>query len=146
MRKSSCMKWTASVARIRRSSERDAAVIGMLVYYGLKPNEVLKLKHEHIDWKKKAVVIGERRLPLHPDVKVIRGLWRNESTWVFEGRKNRPLSARQLQLITRKWMGKSPTELRREFAKDFIRNGGTLPELMSRLGHAHISTTAQLLS
>jgi len=138
-------KWKSCIARIVKTSVRDAALVAMIVHYGFKPNEVLGLRREDVDWRAGTITVRKRRLPLRQNLKLLKGLQAGESTWVFEGRKKRSMSSRQLQLITKRWVGKSPGELRREFARDFVANGGSLLSLKEKLGHTHISSTARLL-
>lgn len=138
--------WRKKVRRIRRFSPRDAALIAMLVNYGLKPGELLGLKHEHVDWSERSFVVDERRFKLDGEMMELLGKLRGEEeTWIFRGRGRRALTARQLQLITSRWVGKTPGELRREFALEYVAKGGKLHELRLHLGHANLITTARLL-
>lgn len=139
-------KWSKHIEKIREGSLRDAAMVAMLTHYGLKPGELLALKGEHLDLEEGTFVVGEREFTLHERIgEMLKELDAGEEAWVFGGRKGRALTARNLQLITQKHLGKTPHQIRREFAKDFVAKGGHPVELKKVLGHVKLETTARLL-
>ncbi len=139
-------KWEGHIQKIRGESLRDAAMVAMLAHYGLKPGEVLALKGEHLDLQEGTFIVDERKFDLHEGISgMLKELGAGEAAWVFEGRKGKAITARNLQLITKKWVGKTPHQIRREFAKDFVAKGGHPAELKKVLGHAKLETTARLL-
>lgn len=136
-----------AIGAAKARSERDWLVLSLLAEYGLKTGEVASLKPEHVQGN--TLVLENRKVELKDEH--VKPLSSAEGAYVFEGRKGRNLTNRQVQNIVRlcsKLAGSelTPNHLRRHFARRFVENGGNLKELKGLLGHVHLQTTKRLLT
>lgn len=135
-----------AIGAAKARSKRDWLVLSLLAEYGLKTGEVASLKPEHVRDGRLLLEGREVRLKeAHA-----QPLASSEGAYIFEGRKGRSLTNRQVQNIVKLCSARAgseltPNHLRKHFARRFLENGGSLNELKGVLGHAHLQTTRRLL-
>lgn len=144
----------------RGMSPRDMALVGLMLYAGLRVGEAIRLKAGNInisERKGKVSVVGKgmkhREIPLGMDARnMIRG-WLSHvpGVWVFTGQNGGHISARTVQQMIKKyaWQAKidpdsvTPHVLRHTFATRLLRAGKDLVIVAAFLGHARLDTTAR---
>lgn len=130
----------------KKKSERDWLVLSLMAEYGLKTGEIVALRPWHLEGD--SLRVGSRVVRLRKPH--LGRLSLAGGSYIFEGRKGKHISHRQVQNIVRacsRLAGEelTPNHLRRVFARRFVEEGGDAKELKRLLGHAHLQTTARLL-
>lgn len=122
-------------------------------YTGLRRQELLNLRWEHIDFKKQTIFIPktktekERTLGLTPDlIQLLQNHIPMPTGWVF-GEVAPDQLEYQLTNASRLAGLKHvrPHDMRHSFAVNFLNRGGKLEHLQRLLGHANIKTTQRYL-
>lgn len=127
---------------------------------GLRPDEVLRMRWEHIDWLRQTVFnpagktpCARRMLPLSERVlRVLGGRRHGQSAgWVFSSprkgsEKHFSLSAVEHQFKQAREATKLPDELvlycaRHTYATDALARTGNVAAVMDSMGHANVQTT-----
>lgn len=142
---------------------RDMVIILTLLDTGLRVNELINLKMEHV-WLEESIikVLGkgnkERLVPIGKQIRKL--LWRYISQYrpepalpnldnLFLNRDGRPLTKNRLDSLMKHY-GKlagltgircSPHTLRHTFAINYLRNGGDVFSLQKILGHSSLEMT-----
>lgn len=145
----------------REGSPRDMALIGLMLFAGLRVGEVVRLRVEDIEIserKGKVVVksgkgMKRREIPLGLDARNMVREWftRAPGEWLFPGQNRKHISARAVQQMIKKyaWQAKvdpekiTPHVLRHTFATRLLREGKDLVIVAALLGHARLDTTAR---
>lgn len=145
----------------REGSSRDKALVGLMLYAGLRVGEVVRLRAEDIEIserKGKVVVrsgkgMKRREIPLGLDARNMVREWlaRAPGEWLFPGQNGGHISARAVQQMIKKYAwqahmepGKiTPHILRHTFATRLLREGKDLVIVAGLLGHSRLDTTAR---
>lgn len=152
------------VARFWRSFRtfRDLSLIALMLYDGLRSQEVLAIQLEHLHLTEAQLRVHgkgnrERLLPVPPDtIQALEHYLHLErpltnSPYLFVSLKGRqrgqPMTPAGLRSLFRhhrcqsKIVQANPHRFRHTFGADMVRAGISLPALMHLMGHSHIHTT-----
>jgi site-specific recombinase XerD len=149
------------------TGKRDYAILVLLVRYGLRPSEVIKLKISDIDFKQNKIYVRNRKsgkdmiLPLMPDIsKPILSYLRVRPEGSFQEvfisciAPYRPLgSGSAISGIVARYINRTkintPTKgaylMRHSLAKMLLEKGVSITDIASILGHGCISSTMNYL-
>lgn len=143
----------------RDGSPRDMALVGLMMFAGLRVSEAARTRVRDItlsDRKGQVTVIGkgskQRVVPLGLDARNMIRIWHDQSRgeWLFPGQNSQPISTRAVQHMIKKyaWQAKidpakiTPHILRHTFATNLLRDGVDIVLLAALLGHIRLDTTA----
>jgi len=133
-------------------SQRDKAIITLLVDCGVRAGEVCSLLKHNI--KQETIIVngkvGWREVPISDETRrlLLQVAALSSDDYVFHGNKG-PLTRHLIYAIVRRALEKAgikgpklgPHRLRHAFGKNFLVQGGDLRSLQEIMGHADIETT-----
>lgn len=141
-----------SCDRDTAKGRRDEAILMLLFDTGVRANELVSLRREHVDMKaRSADIFGKgrkwRKVFFSPQTAIALSRYlsrrRDSSPWVFLGHSDRPMTTFGLnQMLERRTLRTgvasktNPHNWRHTFATNFLRNGGGIAQLARLLGHA----------
>jgi site-specific recombinase XerD len=146
--------------RLRLMVVRDAAIVRLILFAGLRVGEVVQLRKSDLtlDERKGSVVVREgkgtkrREIPLNSRVRKalldylhVRPESGREE--LFLGQRDEGIQSKTVQRAVQRFAGESglenvtPHVLRHSFAKALIDSGVTLEKVATRLGHSNLNTT-----
>lgn len=143
----------------REGCPRDMAIVGLMLFAGLRVSEAARTKTRDIklsERKGQVTVTGkgskQRVIPLGLDARNMIRDWYDQAKgeWLFPGQNGRPISTRAVQQMIKKyaWLAKidpdkvTPHILRHTFATNLLRDGVDIVLVAHLLGHARLDTTA----
>lgn len=153
---------SARTAHGRRMALRDQAMVGLMVYAGLREFEVCALQVLDVVIKERSGCVtvrlgkGEkfRSVPLGKEARRCVTMWleargsEDAAGRLFVGKGETPISPRGVQKVVRR-LGEAcgvdvtPHQLRHTFAKRMLDAGAPLTVIQKLLGHKKIDTTAR---
>lgn len=152
-----------------------ADVIAIMLDCGMRPEEVCRMRWEHVHWGRNAILVpkgkserSRRFVGMTDRMRMRLKAIQNDTEWVFpsDGGKSGKASATGHRVnLTKAWglmlkavkirikeqgLPALPADLvlysaRHTFATNFLANGGDLSKLMVLMGHASIMTTQKYL-
>lgn len=143
----------------REGSHRDMALVGLMLFAGLRVSEAARTRTRDItmsERKGKVTVTGkgskQRVVPLGLEARNMIRDWYSHANgeWLFPGQDGRQISTRAVQHMIKKyaWQAQigpekvTPHVLRHTFATNLLRDGVDIVLLAALLGHVRLDTTA----
>jgi integrase/recombinase XerC len=146
--------------RLRLMYLRDAAIVKLILFAGLRVGEIVQLRISDIilDERKGSVTVREgkgtkrREVPLNAKarkalVEYLRMRPNVESDQLFLGQRNEGVQSKTIQRAVQRFAKKAglknvtPHTLRHSFAKSLIDAGVSLEKVATLLGHSNLNTT-----
>jgi site-specific recombinase XerD len=146
--------------RLRLMYLRDAAIVKLIIYTGLRVGEIVQLKMSDIslDERKGSVIVREgkgtkrREIPLNAKARkaildYLRVRPEIENEHLFLGQRYDAVQSKTVQRAVARFTEKSdikdvtPHILRHTFAKSLIDSGVSLDKVATLLGHSNLNTT-----
>ena len=146
--------------RLRLMYLRDAAIVKLILYAGLRVGEIIQLRMSDLflDERKGSVVVREgkgtkrREIPLSARARkaildYLRVKPEVESEYLFLGQRNEAIQSKTVQRAVGRFTDTtdlkdaSPHTLRHTFAKSLIDSGVSLDKVATLLGHSNLNTT-----
>lgn len=146
--------------RLRLMYLRDAAIVKLILFAGLRVGEIVQLRMSDItlDERKGSVVIREgkgtkrREIPLNAKARKALSEYlimrpNVESDDLFLGQRNNGVQSKTIQRAVQRFSKKAllknvtPHTLRHSFAKSLIDAGVSLEKVAALLGHINLNTT-----
>ncbi|MZP31347.1 tyrosine-type recombinase/integrase [Heliobacterium undosum] len=143
----------------RRGSTRDLALVRLLLGAGLRISEAVGLRREDVTMGERSgyVVVSQgkgnkrREVPLPAETRKVLKVWLDEhpgGPWLFPGRTERHLTARQAQKMLAQLavfarVEVTPHGLRHTAATNMLSSGADLVTVAEILGHESLDTTAR---
>lgn len=146
--------------RLRLMYLRDAAIVKLILYAGLRVGEIihLRLGDMVLDDRKGSVIVREgkgtkrREIPLNARARkamldYLRARPEIESEYLFLGQRNEAIQSKTVQRAVRRFIettdlkNVTPHTLRHTFAKSLIDSGVSLDKVATLLGHSNLNTT-----
>ena len=146
--------------RLRLMYLRDAAIVKLILYAGLRVGEIIQLLMGDIilDERKGSVVVREgkgtkrREIPLNARARkaildYLRVRPEVESEYLFLGQRNEAIQSKTVQRAVARFTevtdlkDVTPHTLRHTFAKSLIDSGVSLDKVATLLGHSNLNTT-----
>jgi site-specific recombinase XerD len=146
--------------RLRLMVVRDAAIVRLILYTGLRVGEIIQLRRNDVvlDERKGSVVVREgkgtkrREVPLNFRARkalldYLRIRPDSESEDLFLGQREEGVQSKTVQRAVQRFAEEAglenvtPHVLRHSFAKALLDNGVTLEKVATLLGHSNLNTT-----
>jgi integrase/recombinase XerC len=146
--------------RLRLMYLRDAAIVKLLLYAGLRVGEIIQLRMSDVSLvdRKGSVIVREgkgtkrREIPLNAKArKAILDYLRIrpdvENDFLLLGQRNEAIKSKTVQRSVNRFayplglIDVTPHTLRHTFAKSLIDNGVSLEKVATLLGHSNLNTT-----
>ena len=143
--------------RLRLMYLRDAAIVKLILYAGLRVGEIIQLRMSDIilDERKGSVIVREgkgtkrREIPLNAKARkaildYLRVRPEVESEYLFLGQRNEAIQSKTVQRAVGRFTETTditPHSLRHTFAKSLIDSGVSLDKVATLLGHSNLNTT-----
>ena len=146
--------------RLRVMVLRDAAIVRLILFTGLRVGEIVQLRLSDItlDERKGSVVVREgkgtkrREIPLNSKARkalldYMRVRPNAEKEELFLGQRDEGIQSKTVQRAVQRFAGEADLEnvtphvLRHSFAKALIDSGVTLEKVATLLGHSNLNTT-----
>lgn len=146
--------------RLRLIYQRDAAIVKLILYAGLRVGEIVELRMSDItlDERKGSAIVREgkgtkrRVIPLNAKarkalIEYLRFRPDVESDDLFLGQRNEGVQSKTIQRAVQRFAKKAelknvtPHTLRHSFAKALIDAGVSLEKVATLLGHSNLNTT-----
>jgi integrase/recombinase XerC len=146
--------------RLRLMYLRDAAIVKIILYAGLRVGEIIQLRLSDIilDERKGSVIVREgkgtkrREIPLNARARkaildYLRIRPEIESEYMLLGQRNEAVQSKTVQRAVARFTEKTefknvtPHTLRHTFAKSLIDSGVSLDKVATLLGHTNLNTT-----
>ena len=146
--------------RLRLMYLRDAAIVKLILYAGLRVGEIIQLRMSDLflDERKGSVVVREgkgtkrREIPLSARARkaildYLRVKPEVESEYLFLGQRNEAIQSKTVQRAVGRFTESTdlkdvtPHTLRHTFAKSLIDSGVSLDKVATLLGHSNLNTT-----
>jgi site-specific recombinase XerD len=139
--------------RRKVSGLRDLVILLLLLDTGLRVSALRGIRVEDVDLRDRRIRViekGQRERVVPFGFQALRWLRRymaaggfGEDEWLFPGRNGHPISRKRLDEVVKACAVRagvrrgrvSAHDLRRAFAREFLRNGGDLESLRQLLGH-----------
>lgn len=146
--------------RLRLMYLRDAAIVKLILFTGLRVGEIIHLRLSDIvlDKRKGSVIVREgkgtkwREIPLNAKVRkaiidYLRIRPEVESEYLLLGQRNEEIKSKTVQRAVGRFADQTglndvtPHTLRHTFAKSLIDSGVSLDKVATLLGHSNLNTT-----
>jgi integrase/recombinase XerC len=146
--------------RLRLMYLRDAAIVKLILYAGLRVGEIIQLRLSDIilDDRKGSVIVREgkgtkrREIPLNNKARkamldYLQVRPEIESNYLFLGQRNEGIKSKTVQRSVTRFADPiglrdvTPHTLRHTFAKSLIDSGVSLDKVATLLGHSNLNTT-----
>ena len=146
--------------RLRLMYLRDAAIVKLILYAGLRVGEIIQLRLSDIilDDRKGSVIIREgkgtkrREIPLNTKARkamldYLQVRPEIENNYLFLGQRNEGIKSKTVQRSVTRFSDPigmrdvTPHTLRHTFAKSLIDSGVSLDKVATLLGHSNLNTT-----
>ncbi len=146
--------------RLRLMYLRDAAIVKLILYAGLRVGEIIQLRLSDIilDDRKGSVIVREgkgtkrREIPLNARARkamldYLQVRPEIGSNYLFLGQRNEGIKSKTVQRSVTRFadpiglMDATPHTLRHTFAKSLIDSGVNLDKVATLLGHSNLNTT-----
>lgn len=142
----------------REGCFRDIALVGLMLFAGLRVSEAVRAKTSDISISERKGMVNvtgkgmkQREVPLGLNARNMIREWYGQvkGTWLFPGHNNQPISTRAVQQMIKKyaWQAKidpkkvTPHVLRHTFATNLLRDGVDIVLLAGLLGHSRLDST-----
>jgi len=133
------------------NNTKHKLIVELLYSSGLRLQELINLKHEHIDFENHTILIkqgkGQKDRLTIVSQKTLNRLDNNETGYVLKGRKSK-YSKKSVQSVIKQVAKKAkikknvtPHTLRHSFATHLLENGTDIRYIQKLLGHARLETT-----
>ncbi len=151
---------TRRYPRLRLMVIRDAAIVRLILFTGLRVGEIVQLRLSDVtlDDRKGSVVVREgkgtkrREIPLNSRIRkalldYLRVRPDVEGEDLFLGQRDEGIQSKTVQRAVLRFAGEAgienvtPHVLRHSFAKSLIDSGVTLEKVATLLGHSNLNTT-----
>lgn len=146
--------------RMRLMYVRDAAIVKLILYTGLRVGEIIQLRISDLslDERKGIVIVREgkgtkrREVPLNTKARkslldYLQSRPTIDNDFLFLGQRNEGIRSRTVQRAVQRFSGRAdltnvtPHVLRHTFAKSLIDKGVSMDKVAFILGHSNINTT-----
>ncbi|OEG61857.1 MAG: hypothetical protein BHK79_07790 [Halanaerobium sp. MDAL1] len=135
-------KYEEMISRIKgriRTKKRNKLIFSLMYFLGLKLSEIRNLKSNDVNYEKRTIKINSRFFKANDYIFNLLNFYNNKKGFMFISQHNKIISPRTIQLMLKKYIGMSPTEIRREFTNNLLNeNKEEILGLKSRWGRKTI--------